>query len=208
MALLKSILQVPTLPQIGVMTLDISIKETHTRSATVTENEVEDGTVVSDHVRINPERLEIQGQIAEFPVGLGGVAGITAVGLQRKLLPSSGLVKGVRKKPEDAWSYLKEVFNLGEPIEIVTGLQAYDDMIIEELTVPRSSSDGKSLIFNVKLKRVRFAITELTASFKLDAAANAGGKNGRGKQSSKNATGKSKDKGSLLLQGFQKLGVL
>ena len=207
MALLKTILQVPTLPQIGVMTLDISIKETHNRSATVTENEIEDGTVVSDHVRTNPEKLEIQGEISEFPIGLGGVSGVTAVGLQRKILGSEGLVKGVRKKPEDAWTYLKEVFDAGEPIEIITGLQSYEDMIIEELSVPRSVRDGKSLVFTVKLKRIRFAVTETTAAFKLDAAANAGGKNGKGKQSSKEAAGKSKDKGSILFQGFKKLGV-
>jgi len=208
MTLLKTILQVPTLPQIGVMTLDISVKETHLRTATVTENEVEDGSVVSDHVRINPESLTLTGQISEFPVGLGGVAGVTAVGLQRLILGSEGLVKGVRKKPEDAWTYLKEVFEAGEPIEIITGLQSYEDMVIQELSVPRSSSDGLSLLFTVKLKRIQFAVTEFTASFKLDAEANASAKNSKGKQSSKEAAEAAKDKGSILFQGFTKLGIL
>lgn len=208
MGLLKTIFQVPTLPQIGVMTLDISIKETHVRTATVTENEVEDGSIVTDHVRINPEKLTIDGEISEFPIGFGGVAGVTAVGLQRKILGSEGLVKGVRKKPEDAYQYLVDVFEAGEPIEIITGLQAYEDMVIEELSVPRSSKDGKSLLFSAKLKRIIFAVTELTASFKLDPEANATSKVKKGKQSSKEATGKAKDKGSVLLQGFKKIGLL
>ncbi len=208
MGLLKTIFQVPTLPQIGVMTLDISIKETHTRTATVTENEVESGAVITDHVRVNPEKLTIDGEISEFPIGFGGVAGVTAVGLQRQILGSEGLVKGVRKKPEDAYQYLVDVFEAGEPIEVITGLQAYEDMIIEELSVPRSSKDGKSLLFSAKLKRVVFAITELTASFKLDAEANATAKAKKGKQSSKEATGKAEDKGSVLLQGFKKVGFL
>lgn len=208
MALLKTILQVPTKPQIGVMTLDISVKETHMRKGVLTENEIEDGSIVNDHFRKMPQALDITGEISEFPVGILGFPGVSAVALQRKLLGSEGLVKGVRKKPEDAWEYLKEIYEAGEPIEIITGLQKYDDMIIEELSVPRSSSDGKSLIFTAKLKQVTFAVTELTASFKLDATANASGKLNKGKQSSKDAVGKSKDKGSLLLQGFQKLGVL
>lgn len=206
MGLLKTIFQVPTLPQIGVMTLDISIKENHVRTALVTENEVEDGSIVSDHIRRKPEKLTIDGEISEFPVGLGGVAGITAVGLQRKILGSEGLVKGVRKKPEDAYQYLVDVFEAGEPIEVITGLQAYEDMIIEKLSVPRTSRDGKSLIFSMELKRIVFAVTELTASFKLDAEANATSKSNKGKQSSKEATEKAKDKGSILFQGFKKAG--
>ena len=202
MGLLKTIFQVPTLPQIGVMTLDISIKETHIRTATVTENEIEDGSIVTDHVNVNPEKLTIDGEISEFPIGLGGVAGVTAVGLQRKILGSEGLVKGVRKKPEDAYQYLVDVFEAGEPIEIITGLQAYEDMVIEELSVPRTSKDGKSLLFSAKLKRVIFAVTELTASFKLDPEANATEKTKKGKQSSKEATEKAKDKGSILFQAF------
>ena len=208
MGLLKTIFQVPTLPQIGVMTLDISIKETHTRKATVTENEVEDGSIVTDHVNINPEKLTIDGEISEFPIGLGGVAGVTAVGLQRKILGSEGLVSGIRKKPEDAYQYLVDVFDAGEPIEVITGLQAYEDMVIEELSVPRSSKDGKSLLFSAKLKRVKFAVTELTASFKLDAEANATEKAKKGKQSSKEATEKAKDRGSILFQSFKKIGFL
>lgn len=202
MALLKTILQVPTKPQIGVMTLDISIKENHVKSALVTENEIEDGSVVSDHVRINPDRLSIDGEISEFPIGLGGVAGISATALQSKILGSEGLVKGVRKKPEDAWKYLKEIFDNGEPVQIITGLQAYEDMVIEELSVPRNSKDGKSLIFSAKFKKINYAVTELTSSFKLDSAANASEKNKKGKQSSKEAEAKAAEKGSILFEAF------
>ena len=202
MALLKSILQVPTKPQIGVMTFDISIKEVHTRTAIVTENEVEDGSVVSDHVRINPDTLSIDGEIAEFPVGLLGFDGISATDLQRKILGSEGLVSGVRKTPQDAWKYLTEIFEAGEPVQIITGLQAYDEMLIEKLSVPRSSKDGKNLIFSAQLKKINFAVTGITENFKLDEDSNAGSKNNKGKQSSKEASEKAKDKGSVLFQLF------
>ena len=75
MTLLKTILQVPTKPQLGIMTLDISERETHTLSAMVTENEIEDGSVVSDHIRKNPRSVTIDGFISEFPVGLFGLPG-------------------------------------------------------------------------------------------------------------------------------------
>ena len=203
MTLLKTILQVPTKPQIGVMTLDASLRENHVRSSIVAENEIEDGSVISDHVRRNPDSVTIDGIISDFPVGLLGIPGVSATELQRKILGSEGLVKGVRKNPEDAWQYLIELQDAAEPFTVITSLQTYDDMIIEELSAPRTSEDGKSLLFTARLKKIKLVFTDTTDAFKVDETVpGAASKKKQGKQSTKETTGASEDKGSVLFQLF------
>ena len=45
--------------KIGVVTLDASVQEVHSMPSTITDNPVEEGAKITDHVQLDPLRLEI-----------------------------------------------------------------------------------------------------------------------------------------------------
>jgi len=73
MSLLKSVFKIPTKAQIGFLKLDASLKESHNRTARVTENEIEDGSVISDHVKLDPKTLTMEGVISDTPISILGL---------------------------------------------------------------------------------------------------------------------------------------
>jgi len=219
MSLLKTIFKIPTKAQIGFLKLDASLSETHNRTAKITDNEIEDGSIVSDHVKLNPKSLTINGQISDAPVSiLGlGVSSDDILGAANDFADGDkgafeGLVKNSRRTPAEAWEYLNQLLENRVPFSIVTGLQRYENMLLTSLSAPRSSKDGKSLIFTGELRQVVIveSSTVKIPAFKLEkgGAANSGASKSKlGKQAGKNATEKQADNSSLLLKGFKKVGI-
>lgn len=82
MALLSLLFGEPQKAQIGVMQLDASINESHSRTAVPTRSEIEDGSTIADHIKLEPKKLTITGVIAESPVGRAeALLGLATAGL-------------------------------------------------------------------------------------------------------------------------------
>ena len=62
---------IPT--QIGLLTVDVTIEESHEMSAQVTDWPVEGGSLISDHVRLQPRSLIISGFVSGTPLLLDNV---------------------------------------------------------------------------------------------------------------------------------------
>lgn len=217
MSLLSTVFKIPIKAQIGFLKLDASLSENHSRKATVTDNEVEDGVVVSDHIKLSPKSLSITGQISDAPVSiLGlGVSSDDILGAADDFADGDkgafeGLVKNSRRTPTEAWKYLEQLWENRTPFSIVTGLQRYENMVITSLSAPRSSKDGNSLMFTGELRQIVIveSATVKIPAFKLDDDAKGASSKGKlGKQASKNATDAQEDNSSLLLKGFKKVGI-
>ena len=223
MALLSILFDRPTLAKIGVMQLDASISEAHVMAATVTDHEIEDGTNITDHVRLQPNKLTIEGLVSDSPVTIIGAligAGITSVlGEVNKLVPGgfgsiaavgagiglgslAGAVTGSPRDPRDAFKYLEELFQNRQPFTIITALKQYESMLVENLTVPRSAEIGKSLKFTMQVKQVRI-VQSASVLVPSISTRNSGGvtKSKLGKQAGKLSDNESP---SLLAQAFDK----
>lgn len=196
MALLNLIFGGPRRAQVGTMLIDASMQENHKRTAKVTESEIEDGSNIADHVKLEPIRLDIEGVVSDTKVGffqpaLGGsqesqfgsrllqagtgfavTSGTAAVGnafggggslagglaAQAAALGIGSLAKlvgGETATFKDNFKYLEELWFNREPFTVVTVLDIYRDMIIEDLDVPRSANIGESLRFRMSLKQVK-----------------------------------------------------
>jgi hypothetical protein len=182
MALLDSVIKIPTKAQIGYLKLDASISENHVRTADVTENEIEDGSIVSDHIRLRPKSLTMNGQISDFPVSILGLGVSTddILGASRDFISGSNknafkdlgdsfknqfasskgatsedLVRRADRSPREAWKYLEELWERKVPFSVVTGLQRYENMVISNLSSPRNATDGDSLMFSAELKKIK-----------------------------------------------------
>lgn len=126
--------------KIGRFEMDVTIDEFHEKSARVTENPIEDGSLINDHVILEPERVSINGFITDAP-----------------LVPIVGLIDSITgggyKRVTDAFAKLEDLFNAREPVTLVTGYKTYFDMIIVSLSIPRTREIG--MRFSVELKKLK-----------------------------------------------------
>ena len=120
--------------QIGTVVLDVALSEEHKFPAQLTENPVEDGTVFTDHVVLQPTRIQIEGRISDATQSLSGFRGPGAAA--------------------DAFKALVTLQRSRETFRVITGTATYDNMMFEELSVPRGPLDGRSIRFNAVLKEI------------------------------------------------------
>ena len=143
MSLLETVFKIPTKGQIGFLKVDAVMSENHGRTAEPSETEVEDGSQISDHVKLGSDTLTMSCIVSDVPVSILGL-GVSVddiLGASRDFVNGEknsfeGLVKNERRTPKEAWKYLDELCRARIPFSVVTGLQKYDNMIITNLTAP------------------------------------------------------------------------
>lgn len=168
--------------KIGFIQLDCTVKETHSRTSKVTQNEVEDGSEIADNVILGNEKFTIEGIISATPLPSNDIRDIANTVTQKGFAAISkkgGMIGG--KVLQDAGATIKRVIALVQlenfwknkvPFTVLTGLKKYDNVIITSLEIPVSPQDGKSLRFTmdcevirvVKSKRVKLSNLKKKAS--------------------------------------------
>lgn len=106
---------------VGGFFFDAFLQVTHTGSITVTEHPVETGASVSDHSYVNPNTLEMQ-------IGMSDVATSIVAGQFTSSDTSSRSVA--------AYMVLDELMRQRIPMQVVTRLKVYSNMIITDISVP------------------------------------------------------------------------
>lgn len=153
----------------GFIVLDCALSETHTRAATITENEIEDGSKINDHYRRLPDKLSMTGIISEVPVSLreavtnvatsfvsgtvGGIGGVATQALSGVV--SEEVLQNSQNRQLDNLLKLEGYMNNASRLIVITGLKRYTNMMIESINIPRNSQIGNSLQFDITLKEVR-----------------------------------------------------
>ena len=120
--------------KIGTIEIDAVLNENHQYDADITENPVEDGTIFSDNVVLQPIRLEMTCRVTDASPSLLN-------------LRSPGTA-------DDAFKSLVALQRSREVFDVVTGINVYSNMMLQSLSIPRESSDGRSLRFNAVLKEI------------------------------------------------------
>lgn len=217
MSILETVFKIPTKAQISYLKVDASMSETHTRTATPSDSEVEDGSVISDHIKLAPEGLSMNCIVSDVPVSILGLGVSTddVLGAAKDFLGGDkgafeGLVKNPRRTPKEAWTYLNQIWKARTPFNVVTALQRYENMVITNLSAPRKSEDGKSLVFDIDLRKMKIIKSSKVKipSIKIKGTDKGGAsKSDLGKQAGKEAGAEQTDNSSLLLKGFKKAGI-
>lgn len=200
---------------IGFLQLDATVQETHTRSAKVTQNEVEDGSVVADNVVLGNERFQIQGLISEAPfpsndirdlaltvqnIGFNALSG--AIGAI-----SGGIITdaGAAIKRIAALIQLENFWRNKFPFTVLTGLKKYDNVIITNMTIPVSYKDGKSLRFTIDCEVIRLVESQTIDIPEENSNHSATNSQSLGKQAKAAASDAENGQGSILFQLYQKV---
>jgi hypothetical protein len=176
--------------QIGAITLDAAITDTHEFSAEVTNHPLETGSSITDHVFLNPDRLTIEGEVTNSPVQIfGGIL--------------SGGFSGLSDRRVEAFEELIALNKARAPITVVTGLAVYKNMVLNNLKVPRDTNTGQRLLFTAEFQRVTFVETKNVeiSQDKTSKPDQAASKQDAGSQTTKDATTTQTNK-SLAVRGI------
>nr|DAS24541.1 MAG TPA: hypothetical protein [Caudoviricetes sp.] len=120
---------------VAAIELDALLNETTVMSSQITEYPVEDGTIVSDHITLDSERLTIEGVIS----GAGSLFGIKA-----------GKAELINAKET-----LRELHRTRELITIVTGVDLYEDFAIESCSIARNNEYGEQYQVELALRKIK-----------------------------------------------------
>jgi hypothetical protein len=123
-----------------LITLDGSVSQTHARTAQVTEHPVEDGSDVTDHVRIDPIRVTINGIVTSTVLGQQGEGG----------------------REVDAWAALEAILEDRQPVTVTTTLRTYESMILASISTPRDASLAHAVAPVLEFRQVRIVKSQTT----------------------------------------------
>jgi len=104
---------------IGSLQLDALISEETTLDSYATTYPVEDGGTITDHVSSDAERLSLSGQVTSASVTLFGPGG------WQKLVQAKDV--------------LRQIHEARLPVSISTGLDTYEEMVMERCRIGRSN---------------------------------------------------------------------
>lgn len=127
--------------------LDASVTELHESDADVTEFPVEEGSDITDNIRMLPKGLKVEAIITDF-----SLAGPSGAGSKRA--HASGF-KGYAK---GTYLTLEDYQEKGTLIDVETGLKSYQNMVIKSLSTPRDAKTGTNAVrTTIILKRIIIA---------------------------------------------------
>jgi hypothetical protein len=172
--------------KIDKLKVDISQSESHERNNLVTKNPVESGADVTDHIQIQPAKLTISGVVSATPVQV--------LGFQNS-----------NSRVSDAYSALKKISTKKELVDIVTGIEVYQNMALVTLTVPRDRETGKSFRFTAQFEEVFIVDSQVVS---VGASPMSGNKQAEttkssGKQTPTKPDAAAESKGSILFDIFK-----
>lgn len=145
------------LAKIGAVSIDASVREVHDSDCTATDNPVEEGADVTDHVTIEPKRLSIEGVITDTPISFGVVSAVEGA------VRTVGRLFGMGTRSKNAYDKLVALQATRKPFTVVTGLKVYKNMILEKLSVPRTCDTGNSIHFTANMKEIIIARSQTSS---------------------------------------------
>ena len=120
--------------------LDAVVSEGTEYKVTVTEHPIEDGSVIADHVRDEPDTLQIEGVVSRTPASFLDMVAATAT--------------GQFNRHEDAWLWLYAYVKTHALMTVSTSAKTWENMVITSLKRTRTASTGEALEVSISLKQI------------------------------------------------------
>lgn len=146
--------QLPGIPvRLQVLEIDIVKSRTITYENDITENPVEDGTVITDHIIERPVEIAIDGIISTASLSNS---------LLGNILSGENPLKSNKERIQDAFNALKQlrIQKLATIIETPYG-EVFMKMFIKSLSISQVPQTGDALRFNVIFKQIKFVASQV-----------------------------------------------
>lgn len=138
---------------IGDLILDASHIEDIKYSSKLTNHYVEDGSVISDHILLQPTEFSLVGSVTDDSIDIVGYA------QSFFNLPKFNISNISNRGPKQVAAYelLTSLYNSKSIVTVVAYLDTFTDMAIENLTFNNDANTGNRLFFKIELKKANFA---------------------------------------------------
>lgn len=157
---------------IGDLILDASHIENIKYSSKLTDHYVENGSVISDHILLQPVSLSLEGSITDDSIDIVGYAqnifNLPKISFANTILSNKGA------KQVAAYELLTSLYNSKSLVTVVAYLDTFTDMAIENLVFPNDANTGNRLFFKIELKKANFATVKMVNVGTLSGSTNSG----------------------------------
>jgi hypothetical protein len=119
--------------RVGSIVLDLLLSEGHNFSSEITQFNIEDGSEITDHIR----KMLFQGTLT---------AKVTNFSLFQFGITSN--------RAQEAYDKLKEIWERGELVDIVTVYDVFENVGISNISTARDFSTGEAIEFNISFQEV------------------------------------------------------
>lgn len=169
-----------------VIRFDAVTQETHGITSDITEHPVEKGANVTDHVRSQTDTMTLEVFVSNAPIrgddhfeldtqvgavapldlqpaaftGIGGTVDPRLNGKAASVLQFDQPTNFVA----EVYRALRELKEGAELLTIVTRLWDYEDMVIKEVSIPRTAAEGDGAKITINFKQVRLVETKIVAA--------------------------------------------
>lgn len=167
---------------VGSIKLDLILDESHSLESVVTEHQVENGSVISDHIKQMPRKGSLVGFVTNHPIQnhpvlpddfLSKLNSIGKTDFVQGVVNTYGAAFGYRQgggptatdfaalerplpRAQDTWDKFKEFMAQKTPVTIITGLEEYKDVVVTKVSTERNATTGDSLRFRVEFQEIQF----------------------------------------------------
>lgn len=149
--------------QVGELSIDLILNEEHALTSTITSHPVEDGSVISDHIR-----NELQAGSLTALVSNHSLRATTATpDAEPEQIIQDAQYAVLENRALAAYRTLKAIRDARKTITIVTVLEVYNDVAINSISINRDRDSGEALEFTlsfVQVKKVKLQSTAITAA--------------------------------------------
>lgn len=214
--------------------VDAVLSITAEHEAEATENPVEDGADITDHIRVKPIKLSLEGIASETPINLGAsllgaasiAAGIGGSYAVKKYTGASGKIAlGGKVAGAVAGIGLNALFNSKTPAEtcrefliglvqsrnifkLWTPQKRYDNLVMLSVKFPKDQKTGRALRFSAQMREIVIAKSQSVRLDNVDTSVlhTAPKTSDLGRKSAGSLTSEASSKSSLLYSGIQSVG--
>lgn len=177
---MSTVYLIPDDPGLDVLAFHVTTGEFHTANSTLTDNPVEDGSIITDHIIHDPAVFSFEATITESPhtgdfYGNGedvsidaGVPSVVAPGV---VLPTSVSVRGFGRPDWRDKNLVREMFDRLEALRfaavtctVLTSMHEYESMILVHHELPRGPLSLGSGSFKIDTRGIAIVSTETVAA--------------------------------------------
>lgn len=120
--------------KISSIELDLILSESHNFSNTVTQLNVEDGSIISDHIQNNLENGSLTGLVSNFSLKRAG--SITS------------------NRAQEVFDELRDLWKKRSLIQVVTIYRVYNNVAITNINPVRDDTTGEAISFELSFQEV------------------------------------------------------
>lgn len=140
-----------------IFEFDAVVNEGHSGEADVTQKPVEDGSILTDHVRVRPQTLTIEGAVSNFPVQ-SFISDIVDLIIQPDDFLSQ---ESDERRMQKAIEELRAMQQGAYDVTVLTELETYPQMVLQSFTTDRNAEFANSVVFSMSFIRVKRVQVEI-----------------------------------------------